>query len=287
MILYLNMMSEEFKDYYDGIMEMVVVKTNNIPYAKSLVSKNYFRIKTGFYEDENPNTIAEEMVFQIKEHLKDRGKLLIEGLVIERRVTDAPIREIVRTLLNIIKSKETGNHYLPEEITDGEKFEYDFKNIPYFSIEFTYLLDPNLKDDYLIDGRTVDEGNTITISLTINPNSLPNALYDIIADLNDITAHELEHVYQTEWGSPDNEKDPYEGNEDERPQDKRYYKQPHEIPAELKGFRRVNKLRKEPIEKTIRDWFSRNKNVHNLNDEDTDEIVLFLINKYKEKYNIK
>jgi len=281
------MMSEEFKDYYDGIMEMVVVKTNNIPYAESLVSKNYFRIKTGFYEDENPNTIVEDLVFQIKEHLKERGKLLLEGLVIERRVTDAPIREIVRTLVNIIKSKETGNHYLPEEITNGEKFEYDFKNIPYFSIEFTYLLDPNLKDDYLIDGSTVDEGNTITISLTINPNSLPNVLYDVIADLNDITAHELEHVYQTEWGSPDNEKDPYEGNEDERPQDKRYYKQPHEIPAELKGFRRVNKLRKEPIEKTIRDWFNRNKNVHSLNDEDTDEIVLFLINKYKEKYNIK
>jgi len=287
MILYLNMMSEEFKDYYDGIMEMVVVKTNNIPYAESLVSKNYFRIKTGFYEDENPNTIVEDLVFQIKEHLKERGKLLLEGLVIERRVTDAPIREIVRTLVNIIKSKGTGNHYLPEEITNGEKFEYDFKNIPYFSIEFTYLLDPNLKDDYLIDGSTVDEGNTITISLTINPNSLPNVLYDVIADLNDITAHELEHVYQTEWGSPDNEKDPYEGNEDERPQDKRYYKQPHEIPAELKGFRRVNKLRKEPIEKTIRDWFNRNKNVHSLNDEDTDEIVLFLINKYKEKYNIK
>ena len=287
MILYLNMMIEEFKDYYNGIVEMVVIKTNNIPYAESLVSKNYYRIKTGFYEDENPNTIVEDLVFQIKEHLKERGKLLLEGLVIERRVTDAPIREIVRTLVNIIKSKETGNHYLPEEITNGEKFEYDFKNIPYFSIEFTYLLDPNLKDDYLIDGSTVDEGNTITISLTINPNSLPNVLYDVIADLNDITAHELEHVYQTEWGSPDNEKDPYEGNEDERPQDKRYYKQPHEIPAELKGFRRVNKLRKEPIEKTIRDWFNRNKNVHSLNDEDTDEIVLFLINKYKEKYNIK
>ena len=281
------MMIEEFKDYYNGIVEMVVIKTNNIPYAESLVSKNYYRIKTGFYEDENPNTIVEDLVFQIKEHLKERGKLLLEGLVIERRVTDAPIREIVRTLVNIIKSKETGNHYLPEEITNGEKFEYDFKNIPYFSIEFTYLLDPNLKDDYLIDGSTVDEGNTITISLTINPNSLPNVLYDVIADLNDITAHELEHVYQTEWGSPDNEKDPYEGNEDERPQDKRYYKQPHEIPAELKGFRRVNKLRKEPIEKTIRDWFNRNKNVHSLNDEDTDEIVLFLINKYKEKYNIK
>ena len=39
MILYLRIMSEEFKDYYDGIMEMVVVKTNSIPYAKSLVGK--------------------------------------------------------------------------------------------------------------------------------------------------------------------------------------------------------------------------------------------------------
>ena len=37
MILYLRIMSEEFKDYYDGIMEMVVVKTNNsIPYARVL-----------------------------------------------------------------------------------------------------------------------------------------------------------------------------------------------------------------------------------------------------------
>ena len=66
------MMSDEFKDYYDGIMEMVVVKTNNIPYAESLVSKNYFRIKTGFYEDENPNRIVEELVFEIKEHLKHK-----------------------------------------------------------------------------------------------------------------------------------------------------------------------------------------------------------------------
>jgi hypothetical protein len=287
MILYLRIMSEEFKDYYDGIMEMVVVKTNNIPYAESLVSKNYFRIKTGFYEDENPNTIVEELVFQIKEHLKERGKILIEGLVVERRVTDAPIREIVRTLVNIIKSKETGNHYLPEKITDGEEFEYDFKNIPEFSVEFTYQLDPNLKDGYLIDGQTVDEGDTITINLIINPNGLPKILYDVIADLNDIIAHELEHVYQTSWGSPDDEKDPFEDNSDDRPKDKEYYKQPHEIPAELKGFRRVNKLRKEPIEKTMRDWFNRNKNVHNLNNEDINELVLFLTNKYKEKYKVR
>lgn len=287
MILYLNLMSEEFKDYYDGIMEMVVVKTNNIPYAESLVSKNYFRIKTGFYEDENPNTIVEELVFQIKEHLKERGKLLLEGVLVESSVTDAPVREIVRTLTNIIKTRETRTYYLPEELSDnGDTFEYDFKNIPEFSIEFNYNLDPMLEDEYMIDGKTVDDGYTIEVNLIINPNFLPGVMYDVIADLNDIVTHEIEHIYQADWKRPKYERDPYEDREDERPTGKDYYKQPHEVPAELAGFRRVNKLRKkEPIEKTIRDWFNRNRSVHNLSDEDIDELTEFLTQKYNERYS--
>ena len=287
MILYLNLMSEEFKDYYDGIMEMVVVKTNNIPYAESLVSKNYFRIKTGFYEDENPNTIVEELVFQIKEHLKERGKLLLEGVIVESSVTDAPVREIVRTLTNIIKTRETRTYYLPEELSDDrDTFEYDFKNIPEFSIEFNYNLDPMLEDEYMIDGKTVDDGYTIEVNLIINPNFLPGVMYDVIADLNDIVTHEIEHIYQADWKRPKEERDPYEDREDERPTGKDYYKQPHEVPAELAGFRRVNKLRKkEPIEKTIRDWFNRNRSVHNLSDEDIDELTEFLTQKYNERYS--
>ena len=280
-------MSEEFKDYYDGIMEMVVVKTNNIPYAESLVSKNYFRIKTGFYEDENPNTIVEELVFQIKEHLKERGKLLLEGVLVESSVTDSPVREIVRTLTNIIKTRETRTYYLPEELSDDrDTFEYDFKNIPEFSIEFNYNLDPMLEDEYMIDGKTVDDGYTIEVNLIINPNFLPGVMYDVIADLNDIVTHEIEHIYQADWKRPKEERDPYEDREDERPTGKDYYKQPHEVPAELAGFRRVNKLRKkEPIEKTIRDWFNRNRSVHNLSDEDIDELTEFLTQKYNERYS--
>ena len=253
------------------------------------MSKNYFRIKTGFYEDENPNTIVEELVFQIKEHLKERGKLLLEGVIVESSVTDAPVREIVRTLTNIIKTRETRTYYLPEELSDdGDTFEYDFKNIPEFSIEFNYNLDPMLEDEYMIDGKTVDEGYTIEINLIINPNFLPGVMYDVIADLNDLVTHEIEHIYQTDWKRPKDERDPYEDREDERPKGKDYYKQPHEVPAELAGFRRVNKLRKkEPIEKTIRDWFIRNRNVHNLSDEDIDELTEFLTHKYNERYSIK
>lgn len=285
MIYFLNMMSEEFKDYYNGIMEMVVVKTNNIPYAKNLVDKNYFRIKTGFYEDENPDTIVEELVFQIKEHLAERGLLILEGVIVESSVTDAPIREITRTLVNIIKSRETGTHYLPEDISeDGETFEYDFKKIPLFSLEFNYQLDHNLEDEYKIDGKTVDDGDIISIDLTINPNFLPNVLYDLIADLNDLLAHEIEHIYQDAWERPVSEMDPFEDNPDDRPTGKEYYKQPHEVPAELAGFRRINRLRKEPIEKTIRDWFNRNRNVHQLNDEDIDELTEYLTQQYNEKF---
>lgn len=277
-------MSEEFKDYYNGIMEMVVVKTNNIPYAKNLIDKNYFRIKTGFYEDENPDTIVEELVFQIKEHLAERGSLILEGVIVESSVTDQPVREIVRTLVNIIKSQETGTHYLPEDISeDGETFEYDFKKIPLFSIEFNYGIDHTVDGEYKIDGQIYDD-DTIKIDLIINPNNYPQSMYDIIADLNDVTAHEIEHIYQNAWERPDDEIDPFEGNPDERPTGKEYYKQPHEVPAELAGFRRINRLRKEPIEKTIRDWFNRNRNVHQLNDEDIDELTEYLSQQYNEKF---
>ena len=277
-------MSEEFKDYYNGIMEMVVVKTNNIPYAKNLIDKNYFRIKTGFYEDENPDAIVEELVFQIKEHLAERGSLILEGVIVESSVTDRPVREIVRTLVNIIKSQETGTHYLPEDISeDGETFEYDFKKIPLFSIEFNYGIDHTVDGEYKIDGQIYDD-DTIKIDLIINPNNYPQSMYDIIADLNDVTAHEIEHIYQNAWERPDDEIDPFENNPDERPTGKEYYKQPHEVPAELAGFRRINRLRKEPIEKTIRDWFNRNRNVHQLNDEDIDELTEYLSQQYNEKF---
>ena len=284
MILLWSMMSEEFKDYYDGIMEMVVVKTNNLPYAKSLVNKNYFRIKTGFYEDTNPETIVEELVFQVKEHLKERGSLILEGVIVESSVTDAPVRQIVRDLVNIIKSKETGNYSLPEDISDGDDFEYNFKNIPFFSVEFDYTEDYNIDDDYLINAVLFNEDFTISIKLIINPKFYPQSMYDIIADLNDVLAHEIEHIYKLSWKRPEEEMDIYSDREDERPQDKEYYLQSHEIPAQFKGLRRINKLRKEKMSKTIRDWFKRNQGVHKLSDRDIEDISTHLSKLFKEKY---
>ena len=75
-----------------------------------------------------------------------------------------------------------------------------------------------------------------------------------------------------------------EFEDNDAPLDKEYYKQEKEIPAEIAGFRRIVKLRNEPVEKVIRDWFYRHKSTHELPDEDIEELVVFLSDKYKDFY---
>lgn len=281
-------MSDEFKDYYNQILKDVVNNTNNIPYSKSLVKRNYFRIKTGYYEDDNPEQIAKELSFQTNETITEVKKLLSEGMLHESKQLDYIYREIVRSLTDIIKRGDTGNHYLPEELKIKDKFgedmlEYEYPKVPSFSIEFEFLHDPTIEQDYLMNADYSSEDDVIEIKLVINPEKFPQSMYDIIADLNDNVAHEMEHLFQKNMLRPDSEKDPYEGREEERPQDKAYYEQPHEIPAELKGFRRIQKLRNEPIDKVVRDWFYRNKS-DILNDYDINELVVFITSEYHKRY---
>jgi hypothetical protein len=76
-------------------------------------------------------------------------------------------------------------------------------------------------------------------------------------------------------------------DDEQAPTTKDYYKQSHEIPAEIKGFRRLVKLRKQSPEKVIKDWFNRSKPIHQLSDEDIDELTTFLSEKYYEYYGRK
>jgi hypothetical protein len=73
----------------------------------------------------------------------------------------------------------------------------------------------------------------------------------------------------------------------ETPKDKTYYLQAHEIPAELKGFRRIVKLRKQKPEQVIRDWFNRTREIHQLDDNDINELVGVLTQKYEQYYGKK
>jgi len=263
-------MGPEFDDFIRGIGEELEKLGGKPKMVKYLLRKYYFRIKTAFYEDENPQGLINIMKKQMYESVKS-NQVLTEGSKM-----DKPTKDVVRDLLNVIKNG-SGEYYLPEELV-GDEMSYIYPNLPTFSVEITVKEDMSIKDDYLMNAQTADDGDIIEIVLIKNPTKFPDAYFDLVADLNDTVRHELEHVLQ-DFGYRDVQSD-----DSEKPNDKEYYKQAHEVPAEIAGFRRIVKLRNQPPEQVIRDWFNRNKEVHQLPDEDIDELVLYLTDEYKKKY---
>ena len=306
-----NIMSAEFEDYFNEVENLLsdCVGGRDL-YALKLAHTNYFRIKTGFYEDENPGEISKELCMSVNESVENgmvtcdncgwewkvseggydtydchkcghKNNNLNESVINEASKLDLPVRTIVRQLTDILKTQIEGTHFLPEDL-GVDTLEYEFEGLPLFSVEFNVERDSTIEDEYILDGRTVDEGDIIEIKLIYNPSLFPQSLYGIIGDLNDMVAHELEHVLQDAgYRSPDEVR----MDDAESPTDKTYYQLAHEVPPELKGFRRLVKLRNQPVEDVIKDWFNRNKKIHQLPDEDINELVDFLSAKYKKYYN--
>ena len=215
-------------------------------------------------------------------------------VISEAKGINEPIRHISRDITNIVKSQNYNNYYLPEDTTNGGELMYDFYNeykkfgvsrsytIPTFSIELRYESDLNMDEPYMINGAVMDDDETISIVIIINPNHYPSLMYDLVADINDLVAHEIEHIFQNNNMRPDSEiSSPKKGEESKG---KEYYKQSHELPAQLKGFKRISKLRKQPIKKVIEDWFSRSKYAHQLSDEDSSKVISHLVDYYNSKY---
>jgi hypothetical protein len=100
-----------------------------------------------------------------------------------------------------------------------------------------------------------------------NPANLSKNLYDIIGELNEIIAHELEHGVQTYKGEFDGH------DEDDVENSLEYYTQSHEIPAQVKGFRRLSSLRKQPFEQIVRNWFDTHGDIHNLSDDEKEQVI--------------
>ena len=199
------MISNEFQDYYDGIIETITNSVGSESYARNLGKNNYFRIKTGFYEDENPETITNELLLTVKESINE------SNIINEAKGINEPIRRIVRDITNIVKSENYGEYFLPEDITQTNEIEYDFDNdfkklnisrsynIPSFSIELTYNADYSINEPYMVNGALMSDGDTISILIIINPKHYPSLMYDLIADINDLIAHEIEHLFQENY----------------------------------------------------------------------------------------
>jgi hypothetical protein len=186
--------------------------------------------------DENIRTTIDSLTFDVQKPITESNM---------SRMSRIAVRTTVKDILNVIKNNEPGEFYLPGE--DGE--EYSFTNLPFtYSVELYVEIDNNLE-----------------IIIKFNPKTLRKNIYNIIGELNDIVAHELEHGFQYV-----NEGKIYQ----EPPSDSLgYYTQPDEITAQRVGFRRMAKLRKLPFNGVVSEWFDTHRDIHGLT-ENEQEIVI-------------
>ena len=177
------------------------------------------------------------------------------------RMSRIAVRTTVKDILNVIKNNEPGEFYLPGE--DGE--EYSFTNLPFtYSVELYVEIDNNL-DGYSIGGNFSSEDDVIEISIKFNPKTLRKNIYNIIGELNDIVAHELEHGFQYMTEGKVYQEPPSDSLG--------YYTQPDEIKAQRVGLRRLAKLRKLPFNGVVSEWFDTHRDIHGLT-ENEQEIVI-------------
>jgi hypothetical protein len=183
----------------------------------------------------------------------------------ESRMSRLAVRTAVKDIVNILKNGKSGDFMLPNDEGD----EYQFINLPFgFSVELFIEIDNDI-EKYEMNGQIV-ENDVIQIIIRFNPKTLKNNFYNIIGELNEIVAHELEHLYQDYRGERKYKTPPNDSF--------KYYTQPHEIKAQRAGFRRIAKLRKLPFNDVVKDWFEDHKEIHQMNDNEVNKVIQIIIN---------
>ena len=181
------------------------------------------------------------------------------------------VRTVVRDIISVVKRKETGTWYLPEDINDELVYEFDNTKSS-FSVEL-YL---TTKDDiggYAIPNAFFSQtDDVIELYLEYNPETIEQQLYDLVGELNEIITHELVHLKQ-KYTKGLKYKDVDRGALE-------YYTRKHEIPAQYHGYKRLAKLTKQPFEDIVRRWFDTHRKIHRLKPEE-EEIVIQKILDYK------
>jgi hypothetical protein len=203
--------------------------------------------------DEDIRTTIDSLTFDISKPIN------------ESRMSKLAVRTVVKDIVNILKKGKAGDFRLPD-VEDGS--EYQFINLPFgFNVDLFVKINNDIPK-YQMNGQTT-ENDVIQILVIINPKTLKNDFYNIIGELNEIVAHELEHLYQD-----------YRGERKTKTPTKnsfKYYTQPREINAQRAGFRRIAKLRKLPFNDVVRDWFEDHKEIHGLSDDEIEKVINVII----------
>lgn len=194
--------------------------------------------------------------------------IIKKGIILEGAGLRQEIRTIVRDIIKIFKEEDEGEFNLPYEI-DELKTKYTF---PKFELEVELIIRESEEvDDFLLNAEFYREEEIITILIVYNPNNKGNLIYDLIGNLNELVSHELRHMYQQKTGM-------YDLNVEEPEDPFEYYTQPHELDAQVAGFKRMSKITKKPFEKVVRNWFEKNKDIHGMDDTKKEKVIQKILN---------
>jgi hypothetical protein len=187
----------------------------------------------------------------------------------EIRMNRLAIRTIVKDMLNIVKTKKEGEFYLPEDVNGSQ--EYSFINSKQtYSVELTLKINEAI-GGFRVEGFHSPSEDVIEIGIEYNPNTIKSQLYNLVGELNEVLAHELEHSNQEYYGE-------FERVENPPTTSLEYYTQEHEIPAQYQGFKRLSKLRKVPMDVVVNDWFDTHRDIHGLTPEEEQQVITQILN---------
>jgi hypothetical protein len=190
-------------------------------------------------------------------------------LLLENNRRREVIRVIVKDIISVFKQEEDGEFYLPNYINDDKDF-YNFTNFEN-NLSVEVVINPNFDvGDFIVDGNYWGSDDIIEIIIDYNPDVKSKILYDLVGELNQVVAHEIRHIDQRNKQTFDldgpEEEDPYE-----------YYTQPHEIDAQVFGFKRLSKIAKKPYEIVVKNWFDKHKDIHRLSNKEMEDVINILI----------
>lgn len=179
--------------------------------------------------------------------------------ITEGRQSRSFVRNAVKYITNLLKNGKSGRF-------DGY---YDTLSSDIEDVLIEVHLTKTKDEGFKVDAEYSPDDDSISIYIDYNPKTLEKNLYDIIGVLNEYIEHELTHAKQ-------NFKEDLPKRQPKNPF--KYYSQPHEIEAQRKGFQRLSKLRKLPLDIVVKTWYDTHKDIHGLNDKQSDKIINQILN---------
>ena len=272
----------EWKDFIEYTLFLENIDSN---FGRGLFGYQFAALKTNDYKLSNTDTTFYLTTVKVNDLLREffsywsidnyvtctrvvnnianvDPKYMNESLITEGKY-DGVVRELVKDVISIAKFQKEGEFELPEDISGEMVY-----NFPQLETTFTIELKLNVSDDIKtvdVDGAYYPDEDVIEISVITNPNLNRQVLEELHFELNELIRHELEHIIQFERG------DDIPIEEPKKPI--KYYSQPHELQAQIAGFKRRAKKERKPLEYVIRNWFEKNKLKHRLSPKNIEVVI--------------